>query len=106
MVSGSPNRSNAVPLDGATVSGTVYVFTRQPENPTRVRFFGDTTDLSGSPWHSESIAPYDFAGGSVDSANGYPSWGFYGGGAHKISAVFDLPNGETRVATASFSVSG
>ena len=73
-VSTSPDRENAQSLEGAALSGEVYIFF----DPTLSNFSGDIEEVtfylndSGgtSPLQIESVAPYDFAGSKEKDA--YP----------------------------------
>ena len=84
LVSLSGDRSNPILLDGATVSGNIYVFTSPDEGvaasrANRVRFWLDDPGRIGSPVQSERLAPYDFAGGSTSLAKPFDANGLAGG---------------------------
>ena len=59
LLSDSPDRSGAVLLDGATVSGSMYVFAGPESGVTRVSFFIDDPQMNGLPTKVENLAPYD-----------------------------------------------
>ena len=99
LLSGSSNRSNPVPLEGATVSGDIYVFTDPDQGVAGVSFY-----LDGSLYRSEGLARYDLAGTqNNDNANGYDA-DQLGGGGHSITAEIALTDGRTVPVTANFSV--
>ncbi len=67
----NPDRSAAIALEGATVSGDMFVFTGPDDDVDVVRFWID--DPTGTPFRTESIAPFDLAGtndlfGGTDAA--------------------------------------
>ena len=103
-LSTSPDRSGAVPLDGATLSGAVYVFASIAEPVNSVRFFLDDPSMSGTPAKVESRAPYDLAGTASDgSALPFDAAGLTSG-SHTVTIDAALTAGGTVTATASFTV--
>ena len=107
QISTAADRSNPDPLQGATVSGTAYVFL-SPETADidQVVFFLDDPTMSGAPFRTEGNAPYDFAGGPSGgaTANGFDTTTL-ANGSHTISARVDLVGGGTEQAAATFTVS-
>ncbi|MEX2123342.1 MAG: metallophosphoesterase family protein [Woeseia sp.] len=103
-VSLSPDRTNPVPLDGATVTGNIYVFTTPESGASSVRFWLDNPGMTGSPRHSESNAPFDFVGGTVSTATAFQTEQVADGG-HSITAAIVRSDGMTEVVTATFVVS-
>jgi N-acetylneuraminic acid mutarotase len=103
-LSTSANRTSAINLSGATVSGNIYVFT-SPETSeiVRVRFYLDNPAASGSPRHTETTAPYDFAGGTASSANPFDTKTLPDG-LHTITAAIDLSAGGTELVNGPFTV--
>ena len=109
LVSLSGDRSNPILLDGATVSGNIYVFTSPDEGvaasrANRVRFWLDDPGRIGSPVQSERLAPYDFAGGSTSLAKPFDANGL-AGGSHTITAELPLADGSSVVVSATFTES-
>jgi hypothetical protein len=104
LVSSSSNRSNPSPLTGQTVSGNIYAFTSPESGVSRVRFYLDNPTMSGTPRSVERTAPYDFAGGTVSTANPFNTAGV-SDGSHTITAAVELSGGGTEVVHASFTVS-
>jgi hypothetical protein len=90
-----PNRSGATLLQGATVSGNVYVFSL-PETPG----LGPVVfSLDGAVVHTEGNPPYDFVG--TDGANAFPwNTAAVADGAHTIGVAY--AGGQT--ANAAFTV--
>ncbi|MBY5994266.1 kelch repeat-containing protein [Ferrimonas balearica] len=62
LVSTQPDRSSPSPLTGQSLSGNVYIFVSPESGISKVRFYLDDPDRSGSAAKTESVAPYDFAG--------------------------------------------
>jgi hypothetical protein len=105
LVSTSANRSNPVALAGRTVGGKIYVFT-SPDTAgiSRVRFWLDNPQTTGTPRRTESSAPYDFAGGTATTASPFDTRTI-SNGSHTITAAIDLTSGATEVVNATFTVS-
>jgi Big-like domain-containing protein/pectate lyase-like protein/immunoglobulin I-set domain protein len=111
-VSADANRSNASTLQGAAVSGSVYVFTSYASNlqnyrPTgisRVCYWLDNPSMTSTAVHCESILPFDFAGTAGDGT-AY-RWGTtsVANGTHTITQLVTLSGGGSEVDSATFSV--
>jgi hypothetical protein len=97
LVSKSADRSNAVPLNGLPVSGTIYVYyaligpnaTSNPVN--QVAFWLDSANPaspSGAPRRIETASPFDFAG----TGSGFNTAGL-SKGIHSITAQVTLRDG-------------
>jgi uncharacterized RDD family membrane protein YckC len=100
LVSTSPDRSGPIPLDGATISGVVYVFYddagHPPTGPT-VSFWIDDPTHAGAPHRVESQSPFDLeATAPGDLANPYDTT-LLGPGQHTVSV--DAGPGAVTVAT-------
>jgi acid phosphatase type 7 len=104
LVSASPDRSNPAPLAGKTVSGNIYVVTTPDIGVDTVRFYLDDPNMTGTPRKVESNAPYDFAGGTVSTANPFKT-ATVSDGSHTITAAVVLTAGGTEVVHATFTVS-
>jgi hypothetical protein len=104
LVSSSADRSNPSPLAGKTVSGNIYAFTSPGTGASRVRFYLDDPNMSGTPRQVESTAPHDFAGGTVSTANPFDTRTL-ADGSHTITAAVEKTGGGTDVLHASFTVS-
>lgn len=86
VVSVSNTRTGAVPLQGQSVGGSVYVFTMEDAEPTApVAFFLDE-EPDDTPYHVEKSAPHDLEGGSVELANPWDTTRI-ADGSHRIVAV-------------------
>ncbi len=103
LVSGSADRSNAIPLDGAALTDDVYIFLTPESGASRVRFFLDNPNASGTPRQTEGNPPWDFNGGLVTSANPFDTTSI-SDGSHSITAAVQLVDSSTEVVTASFTV--
>ena len=100
MMSSSSKRFNAVALDGRSVSGDIYVFTRPDAGVNRVTFY-----LDGYSYKVENHAPYDIAGSEAVSGDAYPfDTTALNNGQHKIRAVIVLAGGSTEQVTSYFTV--
>jgi hypothetical protein len=98
------DRSGPVALNGATVSGPVYVFTAPDRaTTTRVRFYVDDIGRVRSPYRTESNPPYDLGGGSVTAASPFQTTSLTNG-SHTLTAVVDDSASTAEVVTATFTV--
>jgi hypothetical protein len=101
LVSRSADRSSAVALHGASLSGNVYVFSKT-SSMKQVRFYLDDPTMSMPPHTTENIAPFDFAGGSTAAANPYNAGGTLTPGSHTMTAAVLLTTGAQQIQTATF----
>ena len=92
------DRSSALTLGGATLGSTVYIFTANATNTVRVDF-----SLDGNLSHSESSAPWDFAGSSAATANPFDTKTLVNG-SHTIAAKYYFGDGTSQTAQATFAV--
>jgi hypothetical protein len=65
MMSTTGTRANPKALQGATVSGSVYIFVKVDRPVLRVDFWVDHA-AEGPPYKSEKAPPYDLAGTALD----------------------------------------
>lgn len=103
LVSTSDDRSSAVPLDGSTVTGIIYVFyddaSFPPTGPS-VDFWIDDPGQVGAPYRVELASPYDLEATAMGGeANGYDTAPL-GAGQHTVT-VSAGPGQDT---TATFTV--
>ena len=104
MVSGSPTRTAAKPLDGATLSATSYVFVPAASGVARVVFELDP-GTSKARTTTDSAAPYDLAGTNADGTAKPLDVRALGAGAHKLVVRLQDATGKTvGRETAGFSV--
>jgi len=99
----SSSRSGPIPLQGKTVNGNIYVFLTSQSGITQVRFFLDNPSGSGTPVQVESLAPYDFKGGSTTQANPFDTRTI-SNGSHTITTSVTLSNGTIQTTSATFTV--
>ncbi|MGF2685372.1 Kelch repeat-containing protein [Marinobacter sp. DUT-3] len=104
MVSSSADRSSASPLQNASVSGDIFVFIPTSPGISRVNFYIDNPQKSGSPNQSEGLAPYDMAGTAPnDLAYPYDTLAL-ADGSHTVTAVVSLSDGSVHEVTDFFDV--
>jgi hypothetical protein len=109
-VSTSPTRSASVPLNGATLSGSAYVFTSDssgsanPAGIVQVRYWLDNTAMSTPPKHVENYAPYDFTGTASGGTADPWDTSTLTSGTHTITQSVTPSSGAIQTVSASFSV--
>ncbi|BAC90112.1 galactose oxidase-like domain-containing protein [Gloeobacter violaceus] len=99
----SPGRSGPTPLQGKTVSGNLYVFLTPESGVTQVRFFLDNPSGSGTPTQVETVAPFDFKGGTTTAARPFDTK-TVSNGSHTITASVTLSSGTIQTTSATFTV--
>jgi N-acetylneuraminic acid mutarotase/glucose/arabinose dehydrogenase len=104
FLSGFADRSSAVPLEGQTASGDIYVFTSPDTDVSSVTFFLDDPTMAGTPQKVENNAPYDLRGTNPDDTAIPYSTALLADGLHTVTAALNVSGGETVVVTASFFV--
>lgn len=104
VVSAAADRSGAVPLAGAALSGNRFIFTRPDTDVTRVDFFLDDPTQARAPLKQENAAPFDFAGTAASGGANPWNSSSLSAGAHTISARVTRSNGTSVVLNASFQV--
>jgi pyruvate/2-oxoglutarate dehydrogenase complex dihydrolipoamide acyltransferase (E2) component len=102
VFSTSSNRSNALDLDGATLSDDVFVFTNGTEGVKRVEFFFDNAAAIGKADQVENHYSHDFAG--TAGSGKARSWDTadVSDGEHTITAKIYDPDGSYHLITDSF----
>jgi acid phosphatase type 7 len=104
VVSLSSDRSGPQALEGERVAGIVYVFVPATDQISRVRFWLDDPDRSGSARQDERNAPWDFAGTAKTGAALPFDTTRVTDGAHVITAEVGKSDGTPQVVDASFTV--
>lgn len=91
QVSTAPDRSAAIPLQGANLSGNVYVFVPEVSGTQKVTFYLDDPNRERKAIKVENNAPWDFAGTILTPPyNAYPfDLTGLSSGPHQITAVVD-----------------
>ena len=106
LVSMHPDRIAPVPLDGARLSGPVYVFVRPGRgNVQRVEFTLDP-GTSGARQVTERSAPYDFGHTNPDGTAGPFDVSTLTAGAHTMTARVTYSDRRARRVSASFTTAG
>lgn len=101
-----PDRSGFRPLEGAQVSGLIYVFVTPETGITRVRFFVNNPTMTGAPVQIENVVPYDLAGTAANGAAQPYNTAGLPAGSNTVTAAVDRAAGGTEVLTATFTVTG
>jgi hypothetical protein len=110
LVSTSPNRGAAMPLSGADLTGSVYIFTSDgtdstdPTGIAKVSYWLDDSAMTGSPTHVESFSPYDFVGSASDGTAEAWVTSSVPNGTHTLTEAVTSSSGSSAVFTATFSV--
>ena len=74
LVSTSPSRGSASALSGASLSGSVYIFTSDgthsanPAGISKVSYWLDNPAMTGAATHVENFVPFDFVGTADDGS--------------------------------------
>ena len=105
QLSAAADRSASSALQGQTVAGTIYVFTSPASGVTRVRFWLDNPQMSGTPRQTEGAAPWDFAGTAANGTANPTNTTTIPNGSHTITAAVDKSAGGTDVLSSSFTIS-
>ncbi len=103
-ISMSPDRSNAVRLDGVTVKGKIYVFVRNSETLDKVDFYLDYSSRTQQPIRTDTDPPFDFAGMAADGTALPYDTTKLADGSHTIRAVLKWSNGRTSTRRGNFTV--
>ena len=93
LVSESSYLSSAIPLDGTTVGGDIYVFTGPDTGVSRVTF-----SIDGVVAQTESVAPFELLGGAAFDTSKLSH------GTHDITANILLKDGSSEQIVAEFMV--
>jgi Cellulase (glycosyl hydrolase family 5)/Ca-dependent carbohydrate-binding module xylan-binding len=97
-VSASANRSSPVDLESSTQKGSAYIFTSPDTNVRSVDFY-----LDGTFKRTEGLAPFDFGGGTVDTATALDTKTL-SDGSHTIRAKLNKTDGTSTEVSVAFTV--
>lgn len=90
VFSTTANRANPRNLEGAVLSGDVYVFTEGTETAARVEFYLNDPGAAGAPTQVERFLSHDFRGTAADGTAARWSTKTVADGVHNITAkVYD-----------------
>lgn len=105
FVSSNSDRSEGVALEGALLSGEVYIYVSPESNISKASFYLDDPSLSGSAIKIEGRAPWDFAGtGPEPERPAYPyDVSQLASGSHTITVVLITDTG-TETISRSFAI--
>lgn len=104
MVSVDPSHSEAQHLDGARVSGQVYVFVNLP-NVKSVTYYSETDVPTGTPLRTVTAPPFALNPGATEPGPTDVN-ALFGGGRHRLLAVVTLNDGTQRLLPTAFDVLG
>ena len=90
LLSTSPDRSGAITLNSATVSGDIFVFTGPDDGVKTVTF-----SLDGTVVKTEGYAPFDFAGTADNNTAIAYDTAQLTDGQHEISALISTADGSS-----------
>ena len=106
FLSTSSTRSSPKSLSGSSLGSAGYVYATFTGSPTKVSFYVDNVPATGTPYSTDSVAPYDLvAGSTVSTAKPYNATtlsvgqhtitavGSYASGTSSVSAVITVGNG-------------
>jgi hypothetical protein len=102
MLGVSSDRASPVELADQTVSGNIYAFVLPESEINQVKFYLDDPNRSGGPIQTENVSPFDFAAGSVGTANPFVT-NTLTNGIHNITAEVVL-DGSSEIISADFTV--
>ncbi len=97
----SAERSSSEALDGAILSGRVYIFMRAAAETSKVAFY---LDDARQPRQTEHIEPFDFAGTAAGGRAQPFDMSTLSEGRHTIRAVSTLASGGSKQVEATFEV--
>ncbi|MEX2123335.1 MAG: kelch repeat-containing protein [Woeseia sp.] len=99
-----PDRSGAVALQGAVVAGDIHVFVTPETGISRVDFYIDNPEASGTPFQIEKQKPWDMAG-TDGSGLAFPyDTSNLSDGLHDLTVKVKRTSGVVEIFTATFSV--
>jgi hypothetical protein len=99
LFSTTSNRANPNALDGASVSGKIYVFTARTTDVKQVLFYVDDPARARAPYNRELRAPFDLGGSTNGLHNGYDTAKLRNG-PHTFTAAITLTSGSVEIITA------
>lgn len=104
-VSTSPHRADSVPLQGADLQDTAYIFLAPDAGVRQVDYRLDDPDASQPPRTVERVAPWDFGGTNQDLSAVPFDTTREADGSHTITARVKLSDGEVQTVSADFTIS-
>ena len=102
----NPDRSAAVALDGARLTGPSYIFAKPGRGTVEQVTFTLDAGTSSARQVIERDAPYDFGTTNADGTAGALDPSTLAGGSHTMTAVIRFADCRERVLTARFNLSG
>ena len=103
-VSSNPDRSDSVPLDGASIQGDVYIFVSPIGESSRGRFAFNQSPLETETPFVDDSWPLDLEGGSLLTANPFNTYSL-APGAHTLNGHIERLHGlESASVSATFTI--
>jgi hypothetical protein len=103
LVSASPDRGNATPLQGRILRGAAYIFVSGP-GVKRVAFYVDDAKRTKPPRRIARAAPWDLAGRLPSGAARPLTASSLTNGRHELTVVMSLAPGGRTIVTVAFTV--
>lgn len=104
LFSYSANRSSASDLDGALVSGEIYVWTAPDDGVDSVSFYIDDPSASGAALRTENFEPFDLSGTNGNGNSNAFNTASLNDGVHTLTIKVTLFNGSQFTSTSTFTV--
>ena len=102
VMSSSSKRTSPQPLDGKTVSGSIYAFLSPESGVSSTSWWLDDVDMQGKSWRVDGTAPYDFMPNSKPAAAVALKTPTLPDGTHTVTVEVTTDGGEVHVVTSTF----
>ncbi|WP_045226628.1 hypothetical protein [Methyloterricola oryzae] len=103
LLSISPERTSPTILNGALISGNVYIYVAPSKEVTQASFYLDDPNMINPPIRSERLDSYDFSGTDQSTGKAYPfDTASLEPGDHTISSQIEFRDGSVEIAQARF----
>lgn len=103
LLSISPDRTSPTVLNGALISGNVYIYIAPSKEVRQASFYLDDPNMLNPPIRLERLDSYDFSGTDQSTGKAYPyDTARLEPGDHTISSQIEYRDGSVDIAQASF----
>jgi hypothetical protein len=103
VFSTASDRSGPLPLDEATLAGSVHVFADPADDVTQVSYWIDDPTMTGPADRVDDTAPFDLIGGTAQTADPWDTTTL-SEGEHTVTILAELTDQTTADITATFTV--